>query len=312
LSSIQAQLRAAVFVELLNQTPAAVSGQWGLVEAPENWRLAASSASAASGALGKTRLSLELGSLSYNQDGIARFVTRFEQADGAAPLQAPARLAVASAVLVEQGPRIDGDLSDWSLASNNALSDFRLCRGPGASAADGQADLPSQPTQAFVCMDSQSLYVAVRCRIANEQDVNWRADNAVPVDGAIPWGQDVVEILLDPHSEASASPDDVYCLQIKPNGAVLSRRGCVTQPPVSRVSEWVSGARVAVAMLRNEWRVELALPLSSLPASALRERVWGLNVARLDSRRGEYSSWSGAKGWCYGPETFGNLVLGTP
>jgi hypothetical protein len=53
----------------------------------------------------------------------------------------------------------------------------------------------------------------------------------------------------------------------------------------------------------------LGLPLAALGPLAADNRLWGLNVTRLEARRGEYSSWSGARGECYTPQSLGNLLL---
>jgi hypothetical protein len=58
--------------------------------------------------------------------------------------------------------------------------------------------------------------------------------------------------------------------------------------------------------------IELALPLASLGRGAFDNRIWGFNITRLDARRGEYSSWSGARGYCYLPQSLGNLILLRP
>ena len=72
---------------------------------------------------------------------------------------------------------------------------------------------------------------------------------------------------------------------------------------------WPSGARVAVRVERDAWVVELAVPLDALGPQARHNPLWGFNVTRLDARRGEYSSWSGARGQCYLPQSLGNLIM---
>jgi hypothetical protein len=72
---------------------------------------------------------------------------------------------------------------------------------------------------------------------------------------------------------------------------------------------WAAGAHVAAKIGPDAWSVELALPIQSLGEQAAANLVWGISVTRLDSRRGEYSSWSAARGNCYSPQALGNLVL---
>jgi hypothetical protein len=125
----------------------------------------------------------------------------------------------------------------------------------------------------------------------------------------MPWGQDVVEVLIDPRPTTAGTARDLYCLQIKPSGLLLATKGCRTEPPMGEVIPWQSGARVAVSVKDSVWIVELALPLEALGSAARRASIWGFNVTRLDARRGEYSSWSGARGSCYHPHALGNLIM---
>lgn len=168
------------------------------------------------------------------------------------------------------------------------------------------------PTRAFFCVDRERLYVAVRCRLAEGERPFWRADNRVPLDGAVPWGQDVIEVLIHPRPSFAGTSSDIFALQIKPNGVLVARRGCATNPPIGKSEVWQSGAAVAVRVQPDAWIVELSLPLTALGRSALEHHTWGLNITRLDARRGEYSSWSGARGYCYSPQSLGNLILLRP
>ncbi len=154
-------------------------------------------------------------------------------------------------------------------------------------------------------MDDEHLYVAVRCTLKEGEPPLWQADNTVPIDGAVPWGQDVVEILIDPRGSVASGPGagrslpgttgDPYILQIKPNGVLLAHKGCRTDPPVGAYEPWQCGARAKVSVRPEAWVVELSLPLTALGPDAVRNRIWGFNVTRLDARRGEYSSWSGTR-----------------
>lgn len=254
---------------------------------------------------------LHLGTLTENADGVRPFTIRCDIAGGGT-LTAPGRLAVIGCPQVPQSPVVDGDLSDWLLAAGNVAGDFRLVRGRGSVVGGAATRRPTLPTQAFFCMDRDHLYVAVRCGLKPGEPPVWRADNYVTVDRAIPWGQDVVELLLDPHNTPGGTAATIYCLQVKPSGLLVSRKGCLTDPPLGASEPWESAARVAVSRQRNGWTIELALPIKSLGRSALRNAVWGCNITRLDARRGEYSSWSGARGYTYAPDLLGNLILLRP
>ncbi|MBU0640479.1 MAG: DUF4091 domain-containing protein [Planctomycetes bacterium] len=308
--------RARAAVALTNGTNRALTGRWKLAPAPVGWRQTEPvDLTIPAQARGMATVDLELTALSYNLDGVYPFNLVFDtEAMGAFAL--PARLAVAACPRVDVPPQVDGDLGDWSLASNNAAGDFRLCRGRRAArsaspqaALDETGDTPELPTRAFFCMDDERLYVGVQCELRRGETPIWRADNRVPLDGAVPWAQDVVEVLINPTNAAVGTSSDVFILQIKPSGSLLARQGCRTEPPMGTSLDWQTGATLAVDVQRDAWVIELALPFSAFPPEAPRSRVWGLNVTRLDARRGEYSSWSGARGHCYSPQSLGNLVL---
>lgn len=312
LTQVGDAFEARVFVALSNGGTRAVNGRWDLPEPPLGWSFGAPvSLSVPAGARRSATLPLALAGLSYNIDGAYPFRLALGLSD-AGRVDVPARLAAAACPLLDAPPTIDGALDDWGLASTNALGDFRLCRGVRPDVAAEHARQPSAATRAFVALDRATLYVAVNCTLLDGDKPLWSAENTIPMDGIVPWGQDVVEVLLNPRNTLQGSPDDLYILQIKPNGLLVARQGPLTDPPVSAARDWSCAARVAVGQQRDAWTIELSLPLASLGAAAAESRVWGFNVTRLDARRGEYSSWSGARGNCYAPTSMGNLVLLRP
>ena len=298
--------RVRVYANVSNGIRRALEGVWQFPSLPMGWTpLGMPTTTVGPNGRAAATIELELSSLTYNLDGVYPFQVLFDtQAAGAFP--AAGRLAVAICPLIDKPPEIDGDLSDWMLAYNNVAGDFRLVRG------DGPIHDPRKPrlaTRAFFCMDREQLYIAVRCDLEPGEQPLWRADNIIPLDGAIPWGQDVVEILLDPHTAHHGTGQDIYCLQIKPSGMLAARKGCLTDPPMNPSELWQSGTQVAVSVQPEAWIVEIGIPLASLDRAAQRNQIWGCNITRLDARRGEYSSWSGARGYTYAPHLLGNLVL---
>ena len=300
--------RIRIFTTVHNATQRGLEGIWKMPSTPVGWTPdAAPRSSAPAQGRATAELDVDLRGLMYNADGIYPFQLEFDTTvAGAFP--ASGRLTVATCPQVGKTPEIDGNLSDWMLASNNVAGDFLLVRGSGT---DGTRR-PTQPTQAFFCMDSERLYVAVRCALGEDEPPLWHADNSTPLDGAIPWEQDLVEILLDPQNAPQGTGDQLYCLQIKPSGLLVGRKGCLTDPPMNQVEPWENAAAVAVRHEPRAWIVELAVPLDAFGDAARRNRIWGCNVTRLDARRGEYSSWSGGRGYAYVPSALGNLVLLTP
>jgi hypothetical protein len=302
-------LAAVVYASGVNRTGRQISGSWQLPKPPAGWQQnGPSPMSFPSGARREEAVRLSLASLAYNDVGIYPFELEF-QSDQAAAMVVAARIAVTSAPLTQRAPHIDGDLSDWGAGPANTAGDFLLCRGRTDERDKPASRRPTLDTRAHFSRDRQHLYVALRCSLKTGEAPAVRADNDVPVDGAVPWGQDVVEILIDPRPAADGPIGDLLVLQIKPNGTLIARRGPRTEPPTGPSVEWRSGARVSIGEGENAWTAEVAIPLGAIGLGRLGNQVLGVNITRLDSRRGEYSSWSGARGRCYDPAALGNLVV---
>lgn len=308
--SVDAQgIAAVVQLAVTNSTDRTVSGSWRLEMPPAGWTLQTPppltiSPNQRQLAQMETRLS----GLMASATGITPFEMQFDS-DALGAYTVSGRLAVAACPLIDDPITLDGDLGDWPRTPNNGAGDFRLVRGVGGLRLGDRSDVPTLPTQAFFCMDREQLYVGIFCGLREGEKPVWTADNSVPIDGAMPWGQDVVEILLCPANISSGTSADIFQLQIKPSGLVVARRGCATHPPMGPVEDWQSGTTVTVRVGRSGWVIEAAIPIASLGRPAIQNRVWGVNITRLDAQRGEYSSWSGARGNCYLPQTLGNLIL---
>lgn len=302
---------ARVAAQVLNPGDESLIGSWRLasptpagwsIEATRNWEAPPRS-------LRRASVSLRLPTLSYDAAGVAPLALQFSSPTRG-EFSASGRIAVATCPQIAAPLTIDGDLTDWPRGANNAAGDFvRVLGGDEAAPATLR---PTLATQAYFCGDSDTIYVAVRCALADGERPVWRTDNRVPIDGPTPWGQDVVELIFDPRETPAASPAELLVLQIKPSGVTLASRGVTTEPPVSPVAPWNCAARVVVGVRSDSWTVEAAIPRAAFGRSVESARVWGVNIARLDARRGEYTSWSGARGTCYSPATLGNLLLAAP
>lgn len=300
-------LEARIAVSASNKTNRPLRGKWKLTDpAPPIWRSADSiDESLPPGARRARTLTATIGNQSFNAEGQYPFAVVLDTPEAGA-LTAAGRLAVAAAISVRRAPKVDGRLDDWPIATNNRAAGFRLIRA-GNSPGDAA---PALATEAAFCMDERNLYVAIRCELRDGIRPFWRSDNAVPFDGAIPWEQDVVEVLIDPRpANIALSPGDVFVLQVKPSGVLSAQRGYRTDPPICPVEPWNPGATAATLIEPAIWVTEIAIPLSSLGASRSSGGIWGVNITRLDARRGEYSSWSAARRHAWNPQTLGNLIL---
>ncbi len=304
------RLVATIAATVCNDSNRDLVGRWVIPEPPAGWVVeAGADLRVAPGEVRTQFLRATLDALSYNADGVLSFAARFDAgADGS--WATAGRLAASACPPVAVAPVIDGQLDDWPREPSNSAGDFLLVRGGGAD----ERSLPGAalPTRAYFCMDHDNLYVAVIAALRADEPPRYSTDTRVGHDGAIPWGQDVVEVILNPANVAQGSPADLLLLQVKPSGLLVAREGCLTDPPAGESRPWISGAQVATHVSTKAWTVELSLPLEALGAAARRNRIWGINVARLDSRRGEYASWSGATGHCYQPASNGNLLILMP
>lgn len=202
--------------------------------------------------------------------------------------------------------RIDGGLRDWPIRPGNSAGDFALVGRRGQS--DG--GLARRQTQAFVLSDANNLYIAMRCREPNVKGILARSDNIIRYEQLMACGEDLVEVILDPGAKAR-SPQELFHIVVKANGIVIAERGIATVTPLGRSAPWASGARVTVSRGRDEWLVEIALPLAAF-GDGRHERFWGVNFCRFATQGAESSSWSQAARYFYHPGNLGAMFLPQP
>lgn len=310
MSLAEGKLFANVIVWVQNDSTQPLQGAWALTSAPPGWTLIGPAMqSIPPRTQQRATLRFEVASVSHDANGQLRLDLSFDT-EQAGAFQVRSHLAIAACPFVDTPPRIDGRTGDWQIAPNNIAGNFRLVRGRSRGATG--ENRPTLPTEAYFCADAHNLYVAVVCRTRGGERPEWKADNEIPIEGATPWGQDVVEVLLNPSNTLEGTSGDLFAIQVKPSGLVVATRGCRTQPPMGPVEEWPAKANVAVDVSGEGWTVELSLPLAALGPAAARNELWGVNVTRLDARRGEYASWADASGMCYSPELTGNLLIVRP
>lgn len=233
---------------------------------------------------------------------------------GGASLEASARLAVTSAVKVDEPIQIDGDVSEWPVGAINVMSDLVLITGEPAGANGAAQTRPTQGTIGFVLRDDRHLYVAVVSEWGQPPDrqgderISFHR-NAVTYDDMIPSQENLIELLIDPLSMASRSPADLYHLVIKQSGGQISERGIQLVPPVGRRLPWNIDWEVASRTSGKQWVVELRIPLSAFGEVPRKGQVWGWNLTRFDATRQEFSTWSGAVRNAYDPLNLGNLYF---
>jgi len=166
-------------------------------------------------------------------------------------------------------PVVDGRLDEDCWAAAAALTRFVLDSGEA---------LPAARTRAWVAYDDAALYLAFRC----------------PVEGNVQVDESV-EVFVDPGRDR----EGYFHLSVNALGIISDARGDDLS--------WESGARVAVTRGDAEWTVEIALPYDELDVGLSTGEVWGLNLARHDRARGERAVWSLVAG--DEPGRFGRMSL---
>jgi len=177
------------------------------------------------------------------------------------------------AVLVEEGPRIDGDTSDpvWKRA---ARIDQFFQREP----SNGQA--VSEKTEVLVCYDLDRIYFAWRCY---EPDPHLITAKELARDVSL-GEDDRVQIILDTFLDGRNG----YWYQIGPRGsigdALLSENGFILNKDWDGL--WEGRARIHA----SGWDAEVAIPFKTM-AFRPGQTTWGLKLIRHIRRKLESSYW---------------------
>lgn len=227
---------------------------------------------------------------------------------GPSGLVAPqATFSITHISTVVSPPVIDGHLDDWPPGTLNVMGDFRLI---GFGQGSGRRRAESQ-TIAYCCTDGERLYLGIQAMSPAGRTSSTVESNVVQYEDLRPVGSDLVEVLIDPTGSAKRI-DDIFHIVLKSTGDPVFERGVSVVPPIGAVAPW-PGPRPEYSVTWSEqgWTAEIAISLKSFEPYGSKNAVWGLNLARLEPVRGEYSDWARAQRYCYDPSSFGNLVWPT-
>jgi hypothetical protein len=225
------------------------------------------------------------------------------ETDASGRADAEAVFSVASVPRASGRIDIDGDLSDWTPGLMNVAGDFRLI-----AEAPLLARMPAESqTVAYFCHDQVRLFIGIRAASPAGRPPNRTQQNVLRFEDLRPTDADLVEILIDPSGLATRS-DDLYHVVIFSTGDPIFERGVLTDPPIGEAGPWTGHRPLyAVRDSADGWTAEIAIDRADFGPES-RTRIWGLNVARLEPRRGEYSDWARARRHCYNPRSMGNLI----
>ncbi len=193
----------------------------------------------------------------------------------------------AYAFKVNTPPRIDGRLTEPAWQETDKVIGFVDYK---------KNTLVSQQTIASLVYDQDNLYIALNCL---EPNISGLVAKCGKHDKNV-WGDDSIEVFLDTNRDYST----YFHLITNPLGTQYDSYK-------KDAAGWNPRWRVATAIGKKHWNVEIAIPFEELNISMPQPgEVWGLNLNRA-RRAGEIeiSGWSFVDGSNHRPERFGYLVF---
>ena len=132
---------------------------------------------------------------------------------------------------------------------------------------------------------------------------------AVMYEDMIPVGEELIELLIDPHNAGSRSPEDLFHIVVKRSGIDVTELGIRFDPPCGRSQPWPVDIEIATRVTPKRWSVEMRIPLSAFGVGGMSPTTWGFNITRFDLEAQEFSTWAGAVRNAYDPASLGNLYI---
>jgi len=206
---------------------------------------------------------------------------------------------MASAILVERAPKMDGSLDDELWKRGFRFCDFHTVIDNGDNTP--WMNLPSRAkhlTSAILLYTDKALYVGIEC------------DKEVPQGGSIPykvsdkgrdgdyWEDDSVNLFVQPSGEKQK----YFQFIANANGNVYDGQG--------RDKEWNAEWKCATGKTARGWTAVFEIPFSSLGAGApAAGDSWGLGLARNEAAQDEVIGWNNFMGGFHRPERFGQCLF---
>ncbi len=206
----------------------------------------------------------------------------------------PASVAIAAevrAVRVDQGPKIDGHLSDSIWQSAVPFAEFRMVEPQPNSE-------PTEKTELRVLYDEGSLYIGILCLDSEPRRIaaNTMAHDASEGSrggfmgmgfhhgGPNTSSDDLIRVLIDPFQDKR----NAYLFYVNPLGARSEGLAYGGDPSLNWDGIWEAKSRV----LENGWSTELRIPFKTISFKP-GLTSWGINVERIVPRKLETIRLSG-------------------
>jgi hypothetical protein len=156
--------------------------------------------------------------------------------------------------------------------------------GPLLQRVPHEGQPATEETEARLLYDTDHLYVGIRCRDGEPQEVVSTLlgrDSELEVD-------DYVTVVLDPFFDHRNG----FFFQVNPAGARTDGQISNNQERLSR--EWDGIWNAAARRTDEGWAVEIAIPFKTLRFKP-DQAVWGLNLERQVKRKQEIDRWASAR-----------------
>ncbi len=272
-----------------NATDVAMDGAatW---DVPDGWQLEADEAEFAIPP--GVRHEIELGALNSGAlYPVPEVSMGYPLADGRTfELELPLRIVRKVAIVAgEQGPAIDGELSDGFWEQSSRVT--KLYPGDGYSAVEGE-------TEFLFGHDGVSLHVAAVCRDDAMDELQISAgerDAAVYLD-------DCIGFFLQPNPEEMV----VYQIYVGADGTVFDQRITFDESMWWTTDQsWNGEYQIATSRADDRWTAEIAIPFETLAADISANSTWKLNFRRKQQRTSAAADWQVPID--YDPVTFGEI-----
>ena len=219
------------------------------------------------------------------------------QPDFALPLYKNAKLPKNKIEFAKIPPEINGKLNDvcWKKAQKMIMKE---------SWKGGKYPFL---TTAFLSYDNKYLYLAVKCTEPATPTMKIKTQKNNKNNFKV-FNDEHLEIFIDSNSDKIT----YYQFGVNPNGAVAGQRFAAVG---ATDKSWrPSGIKISAAVNKNYWVMEMAIPLSSLGISEIKQGdTWGMNINRFrfNSKTDKilYGAWSPTFGGFHQPPRFGKITF---
>ncbi|MCH8146489.1 MAG: hypothetical protein IH987_00625, partial [Planctomycetes bacterium] len=304
------KVETEVVLDLFNNRRAPISGCVKTTALPTGWSEISESncfSDIRAGGVKPFRLKMAADSIPTSPDGHSIIPLEIKT-DAAATIKIDALVSCVTARRINQSITIDGNLEDWAQDGSNVAGDFHLiCPGTKGTSLGGRR--PTSRTMGFVARDDTSLLIGITCHTTGSDRTVAMRRKAVVYEDMIPVGEELVEVLIDPHNAGSRSPEDLFHIVVKRSGIDVTETGIRFDPPCGLSQPWPVDIEIATRVASDHWSVEMRIPLSAFGLGGLSPTTWGFNITRFDLAAKEYSTWSAASRNAYDPASLGNLYI---